>query len=543
MSPSDPPGKPLTGGVPGAPEEVRSEDSSSPRLIDPMATTAQVTSPISAPVEVSTGQVTGPIGGPSTGGLPPLPGGVPPVPPGRSRSTTLFGDDGPIRRFLKRWGFPLFILLIVFWGRSVLLPFVFAALIAYILAPIVRWMSERPNGTRRMPRGLAIVICYLVFLGLVVGFMFLLVPRLSRDVARLGKQAPGLYKKINEEWTPEIARWLEVRFPSLAGVKTAPDEPVVVPDVPLPPGTAFTMTPLPDGRFAVQLAPNGLDLKPQPDGAYHLVANEQPTEPLTLEDKLRAFVQKGMVGLQSKLDDVVRLGQSLLVGFVRGIFLFFFTLMIGAFILIDMEKVHSFLRSLFPQNVRDDYDVIIAGIDRGLSGVIRGQLLICLVNGILTYIGLLIFGVNYSLILGVVAALLTLIPIFGSILSSVPIVIVALVSGQDGVDIIRGLAIGLWIIGIHFIEANVLNPKIIGTAAKIHPVFIIFSLFLGEHSYGLVGALLAVPVLSAIQVVFIYLYKKTWKDQPRRQGEKTGPINPIAAAGRGDTGPIAPPRT
>jgi predicted PurR-regulated permease PerM len=196
---------------------------------------------------------------------------------------------------------------------------------------------------------------------------------------------------------------------------------------------------------------------------------------------------------------------------------------------------------LFPQNVRDDYDVIIRGIDRGLSGVIRGQLLICLVNGILTYIGLLIFGVKYSLILGVVAALLTLIPIFGSILSSVPIVIVALVSGDDGIDIIRGLAIGLWIIGIHFIEANVLNPKIIGTAAKIHPVFIIFSLFLGEHSYGLVGALLAVPVLSSIQVVFIYLYRKTWKDQPRRAGEKTGPLNPIAAAGR-DTGPLSPPR-
>ena len=82
----------------------------------------------------------------------------------------------------------------------------------------------------------------------------------------------------------------------------------------------------------------------------------------------------------------------------------------------------------------------------------------------------------------------------------------------------------LWIIGIHFIEANLLNPKIIGTAAKIHPVLVIFSLFLGEHSYGLVGALLAVPVLSAIQVVFMYFYRKTWKDVPRRLGEKTGPI-------------------
>jgi predicted PurR-regulated permease PerM len=288
------------------------------------------------------------------------------------------------------------------------------------------------------------------------------------------------------------------------------------------------VTPLPDGGYAMQLAPNGIDVKPQADGSFHIQTNETRPEPASLEDKLRAFVKKTLIGLQDKLNDVVRLGQSLIVGFIRGIFLFFFTLMIGAFILIDLEKVHGFLRSLFPANVRDDYDVIIAGIDRGLSGVIRGQLVICVINSLFTYVGLLTFGVKYKLILAVVAGLMSLIPIFGSILSSVPIVIVALVSGDEGIDIFRGVAMTLWIIGIHFIEANVLNPKIIGTAAKIHPVLVIFSLFLGEHAFGLVGALLAVPVLSAISVVFMYLYRKAWKDAPR-------------APGRGGGGPLAKP--
>jgi predicted PurR-regulated permease PerM len=469
-----------------------------------------------------------PPGQPPSGGGDPS-GGVPRVDPAsptttaRTRSATLFSSDNPAWRFIKRWGFLVAIVLIVIWGRTVLLPFVFAALIAYILAPVVKWMSERKDGTHRMPRALAIILCYIVFIGLVTGFMFLLVPRLSNDVARIGKEAPGLYKKMNEQWTPDIARWLELKFPSLQGVKTTPEEPMVVPDVPLPPGTAFTMTPLPDGRFAIQIPPTGVDLRPLPDGSYHLQVNEELPSALTTEDKLRAFVKKGMTAAQSKLNDLVQLGQSLLSGFIKGIFMFFFTLMIGAFILIDLEKVHGFLRGLFPANVRDDYDVIKEGIDRGLSGVIRGQLLICLVNGILTYIGLLIFGVKYSLILAVVAGLLSLIPIFGSILSSVPIVAVALVSNPDGIDVFRGVAMTLWIIGIHFIEANLLNPKIIGTAAKIHPVFVIFSLFLGEHSYGLVGALLAVPILSAIQVVFVFLYKKTWRESIRR----------------GDTGPVA----
>ena len=449
----------------------------------------------------------------------------------RTRSGTWFTPEGPLSRFFSRWSFPLFILLVAFIGRAVLLPFVFAFLIAYILAPVVRAMSERKNGTRRMPRGLAIVACYIIFIAAVVGFMFLLVPRLSRDVARLGKETPHLIREANETYIPQLAQWIEKRFPKQQDARVVGAEPVVVPEIPLPPGTAFMITPLPDGSYAVQLSPKGLDFKPESDGRFTLKSNDTPQEQVSLEDKLRAYMQQGMTALQSKVDDVMRFGQSLVTAFFRGIFLFFFTLMIGAFILIDMEKVHGFLRSLFPANTREDYDVIIAGIDRGLSGVIRGQLVICLINGILTYIGMLIFGVKYSLILAVVAALLTLIPIFGSILSSVPIVLVALVSGSEGVDIVRGLAIGLWILGIHFIEANLLNPKIIGTAAKIHPVLVIFALFFGEHSFGLVGALLAVPVLSAIQVLFMFFYRKTWKDAPRKP--ETGPLPNVTA-------PLAP---
>ena len=441
---------------------------------------------------------------------------------GRTRTRdTWFGPEAPSRRFLSRWGLPLFVLVMLVLGRAVLLPFVFAGLIAYILAPIVQRMTERKNGSRRMPRGLAIIFCYIVFLAAVTGFMFLLVPRLSRDVARLAHEAGPTAQRIDKEYVPSVARWLEERFPSLKVVKQPTDDQPLVRDIQPPPGTAVVVTPMPDGEFALQLTGNGVDIKPTADGGFHLQALEAPPQTVTLEDKLRGYVKKSVLGLQSKLNDVVRVLQDVITGFIRGIFLFFFTLMIGAFILIDLEKVHAFMRSLFPANVREDYDVIVAGIDRGLSGVIRGQLLICVINACLTYIGLMVFGVKYKFILAIVAGLMSLIPIFGSILSSLPIVIVALVSGDQGIDVFRGIAMVLWIVGIHFIEANLLNPKIIGTAAKIHPVLVIFALFLGEHSYGLVGALLAVPILSAIQVVFMYFYRKRWKDAPR---PTTGPM-------------------
>ena len=99
------------------------------------------------------------------------------------------------------------------------------------------------------------------------------------------------------------------------------------------------------------------------------------------------------------------------------------------------------------------------------------------------------------------------IPIFGSILSSFPIVAVALISSGH-FDLKKGFLVLSWIILIHLFEANLFNPKIMGNAAKIHPVLVVFALIAGEHSYGLVGALFAVPVASIIQTIFVYYRRR-----------------------------------
>ena len=88
-----------------------------------------------------------------------------------------------------------------------------------------------------------------------------------------------------------------------------------------------------------------------------------------------------------------------------------------------------------------------------------------------------------------------------------------------------------WIIGIHLVEANFLNPKIMGNAAKIHPVLVVFALIAGEHSYGLVGALFAVPVASIIQTIFIYY---------RRRPSRRAGASPVAAAAGDDGGGSTP---
>jgi predicted PurR-regulated permease PerM len=430
------------------------------------------------------------------------------------RSGSAFGPGGWGRRMAKLWGFLGFCILVLILARHVVLPFVFALLVAYIFAPIVNRMSRAPDGRRRMPRGLAIILCYIVLLAAVGLFMVALLPRVYKDLSRLGREAPSMYQRINDDYVPRLATWLEERFPSLRAEELEQEKPPVVADVPMPPGTQFVITPLPDGRMTVQLQPTGIELIPRPGGGIVLAPREDKPVPVRLEERLRNIATNALGGLQSELGDVFRLGQVILTRVIKSIFTFFLVLMIAAFILLDLQKMHGFARGLIPAPYRSDYDVVVAGIDRGLSGVIRGQLVICLVNGILTYIGLRVFGIKYSLILAMVAAMLSLIPIFGSILSTIPIVLAALVSSDTGVDFARALFITLWIIGIHFIEANFLNPKIIGTTAKIHPVLVIFALVLGESSYGLVGALLAVPVASIVQVLFLYFRKKAWRGEP-----------------------------
>jgi predicted PurR-regulated permease PerM len=433
-------------------------------------------------------------------------------------------DEPPSRwrRFFKRWSFALFIPVVAFLFRDVLLPFLFAIVVAYILAPVVNKLARWRIGGRSLPRGAAVLLCYLVLIASIAGFVGAFAPRLSGDLARLGSEGPRLWDRINNEWTPKLAHWLEERVPALLPEEKKAEPGAPVGEPPPPPGTVFTFTPLPNGDYAAALEPSGVEIVRTDDHRVVLRPHEEEP-PRRLQDVLRARLLKFVTGLESQLGDVLRFGQALVFGAIEAVMKLVLVLMVAAFILIDLDRLHDFARGVIPLRHRPDYDVIVAGIDRGLNGVIRGQLIICLVNGLFTFIGLVIFDVKYALLLSMVAGIMSLIPIFGSILSTIPIVALALVSTDQGVDVAKGVFILLWILGIHFIEANILNPKIIGTAAKMHPVLVIFALIAGEHSFGLVGALFAVPVASIIQTLFVYFRKQAWKQEGGAPGT-TGPI-------------------
>jgi predicted PurR-regulated permease PerM len=440
---------------------------------------------------------------------PPPPIEAPPEPRGM-RAIAWF------KRFAKLWGFLLFCVFVVYIFRAVVLPFIFAVLVAYLLAPAVDRLARVHVLDRAIPRGLAVVVIYIniiAVLGLFVGYF---IPKLSGDFARLFREAPELFRRLNEDYLPRAGAWVDQNLGAGSAATTTPEPKPAAPE-----HRDVIIETMPDGKLRVDLTGMSLEVEPASGGRY-LIGPPKTEEADSgpegkWERSIKQWIAERVKTTELESKRAIEYGQAFVTGVITGIARLILVLMVAAFILIDLQRLRGFIRSLVPVQYHRDYDHIVGGIDRGLSGVIRGQLVICFINGALTFVGLYLFKVRYPLLLAAIASMMSLVPIFGSILSSIPIVTIALVS-SGSFDLKQGFYVLGWIILIHLIEANFLNPKIMGDAAKIHPVLVVFALIAGEQSYGLVGALFAVPVASIIQTIFVYFRRRSFRPAPRALG-------------------------
>jgi predicted PurR-regulated permease PerM len=421
-----------------------------------------------------------------------------------------------LSKFWTLWGFALFCLAVVLAFRAVVLPFLIAILVAYILAPVVEWLTAgRQLLGRPVPRAAGVLACYAVVLGLIVFFFTYFLPRLSGDFARLFREAPQLFHKINAEYVPRAGQLVD-RYLGAGDEEGGAPRPHEEEPGPPHPRSEARITVVGENQWKIDLS--GVELEVRPAGQGYIVAPRMVEPPEPGVGRWERGLKRWIAGLvhtsEGQMQRAVVLGQRVVRGTIQAVASLILVMMVAGFLLVDLARVRGFLRSLVPEAYRRDFDVVLTDIDSGLSGVIRGQLIICALNGMLTWFGLLLFHVKYPLLLAVVAAAMSVIPIFGSILSSVPIVTVALVSRTGGVSLWNGLGVLGWIILIHLTEANFFNPKILGSAARIHPVLVIFALLAGEQTYGLMGALLAVPVASIVQTLFVYVRRRVSRTAP-----------------------------
>jgi predicted PurR-regulated permease PerM len=343
-------------------------------------------------------------------------------------------------------------------ARDVLLPFILAALAAYVIDPFIARLTLLHVRGRRVPRAAAVIAVYVVLGVGVYLFAVSVVPQIYREVIRGLVEVRDFLASIGPE---KVAAWSH-----------SIDD--------------FMM------RYGIPV-----DVVP---GAERGGARLHVDLAAELAQALRDLSNQA----RAQIGDVVALSRTILTGTFKTLFFFILLFMLTAFMSMDGPRIVRFVESLVPVSWRGDLRRLLNGIDTGLSGVVRGQLTIMIVNGTLTFVGLLILRLPFAFALSALATLLYVVPFFGTIISSVPIVLVALTSGGLGKGL---LALG-WILIIHALESYVLNPKIMGDATRIHPVLIVFALVIGERTAGIVGALLAVPVASVFVATFRFLHRK-----------------------------------
>lgn len=380
-------------------------------------------------------------------------------------------------------------------AQAVMLPFVLALVVAYVLTPAVLRVERRG-----VPRWASILLVYALTLGAIGGFISIIVPRLISEGKAAAAEWPNLNRKVRNEWVPAI----DARIERWTGQPTTDDsadqngDSVETKKEARPPVRVVKRE---DGSFDVHISED-LRVREVDAGTWRIV-NQEP-QPLSSAKVLRQGFDKGVAYLRENAALFLKVGQAIANAISRGIFNLFMTLMLAGYIMLTHERIIGFFRELWRPGDRPSFDLFLRRLDRGLSGVVRGQLLICAVNGVLSAIGFWLFDLKYWPILSILAAVMSLIPIFGSILSSIPAVAIGLT--QSPATAVGVLA---WIVGIHQLEANFLNPKIIGDSAKIHPVLVVFSLLVGEHFFQITGALFAVPVMSIVQTIFLHFRQST----------------------------------
>ncbi|HEX6273298.1 MAG TPA: AI-2E family transporter [Polyangiaceae bacterium] len=386
------------------------------------------------------------------------------------------------------------VLALLVWARVVLLPFVLALVIAYVLTPLVA-MCERV----RVPRAAAILVVYTITFNVLYLAFALIMPRIWSEAQKLVADTPAMARELTTTWAPKAENWVQGMMDK---ARVAPRIP------PPPPGPALEVVRQDDGSFRINVGA-GIEVVQHGPGHWHVGPVQNNQSRFSIADLMSKGIDEGFRYVKANALDIIAFGKAVVSTVARGIFLLFMTLMVAGYIMHTREAIVGFFRSLVPATARIGFDHLLWRVDKGLAGVVRGQLLICLVNGVLSAIGFAFFGLKYWPLLALVAAIMSIVPIFGSILSSIPVVLVGLTQGFW-----VAIWVLVWIILIHQIEANLLNPKIIGVVAKIHPVLVVFALIVGEHFFGLWGALLGVPALSIAQAVFNHFRFESMPDVP-----------------------------
>lgn len=210
-------------------------------------------------------------------------------------------------------------------------------------------------------------------------------------------------------------------------------------------------------------------------------------------------LEKAQNGIISELGNIGDKVSSLASGLLRivliPVFTFYFTMY--------KEKYIILIKKHLPPHKYKGTIALFKDIDRVNSQFVRGRLIMALSVGVITTIFLLIMGIEYALIIGIITCIADIIPYIGPALGFIPAVVIALVENPFKAIIVAG-----GFVLIQWVENNILAPKILGTTIGLNPLLILISLIIGAGMFGVAGMVFAVPIVATLKIVIIHFRKE-----------------------------------
>lgn len=235
---------------------------------------------------------------------------------------------------------------------------------------------------------------------------------------------------------------------------------------------------------------------------YRRWIGELQTHTRAWPDGLQARIDDGIDAFEKKLDSLLSVIVNILLNFLNSALIMMIIPFIAFYMLKDFPLIKRALWYITPKKWRKKGTLFLKDVDESLGSYIRGQLLVCVIIGSVSALLFWIFHLKYSLILGLIVGVTNVIPYFGPIIGAVPAVVIAATSSAKLV-----LITVIIVFGLQFLEGNILSPMIVGKSLHMHPLIIMMALTAGGEVGGILGLILAVPILVVIKVAIIH-----WKN-------------------------------
>jgi predicted PurR-regulated permease PerM len=335
-------------------------------------------------------------------------------------------------------------LAVFYVARQVILPFILALFLTYLLLPLVNAMSTSTVGRRTTPRAVAAFLALAAFIAVVVVAVIVLAPIVAGEASRLARV---MFSTAGHE--PPLARRLAATF------------------------QAWRDTIYGTGVF-----------------------------PPDLERQLDQEVRDGVAGLGEAVSNMV---QGSFAFFPR-LFELIAVPLLTFYMLLDGPRLVREARGFLPPSRQDAAGELLKRLNRILVEYVRGQLMTSVFIGVVATIGLWLLGLRMALLVGVIAFFLEAVPFFGPLIWGTLAVVLALAQAGPGNPL--PIFVAIFALVAQQVDSHLFAPLILGRFTRVHPLLLIFATLLGASLFGLIGMFLAAPITALAKETFLFTMER-----------------------------------